>query len=152
MDRTEEIRAAADQRNEIVFHPNVLGSGRFDRGRPDWGDAEISNGQRSKEISFRPKLQSQILFRGRMHHEPMDSAEQNGSMENDEQPQNKENPDAAPALCLRLRVFVLIIRHERLTLWIALERATGRVMFVHCAGPTFAARFSRESGQAVRLS
>jgi len=75
----------------------------------------------------------------------MDGAQQKGSMENDEERKDEENPDAAPALYRRLRVFVLIIRHERLTLWIALERATVPVIFVHCAGLTFAARFSGES-------
>ena len=81
----------------------------------------------------------------------MEGTKQNGPVENDEQRKDEENPDAAPTLSLRLRVFVLIIRHERFTLWIALERATGRVMFVDCTGPTFAARFSGESRQAVRL-
>ena len=77
---------------------------------------------------------------------------QNGPVENDEEHKDEKNPDAASTLSFRLRVFVLIIRHERFTLWIALERATGRVMFVHCAGRGFAARFSREPRQAVRLS
>jgi hypothetical protein len=113
---------------------------------------EISNRERAKEISFRAKFQPQILFRGRTDGEPMERTKQNGPVENDEQRKDEKNPDAATTLSFRLRVFVLIIRHERFTLWIALERATGRVMFVHCAGPTFAARLSRESRQAVRLS
>jgi len=112
---------------------------------------EISNSEGAKEISFRAKFQAQILFRGRTNGEPMERTKQNRPVEDDEQRKDEEDPNAAPTLPLRLRVFVLIICHERFTLWIALERATGWVMFVHCTGPTFAARFSREPRQAVRL-
>jgi len=62
-----------------------------------------------------------------MDSEPVNGAEQNQPVENDEQRKDypNRNPNATPPFSLRLRIVLLIIFHERFILWTALERATG---------------------------
>jgi hypothetical protein len=59
--------------------------------------------------------------------EPVNGAEENQSVKNDEQRKDypNRNPNLTPPFSLRLRIILLIIFHERFILWTALERATG---------------------------
>jgi len=56
---------------------------------------------------------------------PVNGAEQNRPMKNDEQGKDYPNrsPNATPPFPLRLGIFLLSIFHEHFILWTALERA-----------------------------
>jgi len=69
-----------------------------------------------------------MFLRCAVNSKPMNSAEQDWPVKNDEQRKDypNRNPNATPPFSLRLRIFLLIIFHEDFILWSALERARDR--------------------------
>src|SRR2546430_1668152 len=69
-----------------------------------------------------------MFFGCAVNGEPMNGAEQDWPMKNDEQCKDypNRNPNATPPFPRRPGIFLLIIFHEHFILWTALERATMR--------------------------
>src|SRR5439155_1889707 len=69
-----------------------------------------------------------MFLRCAVNSKPMNSAEQDRPVKNDEQRKDypNRNPNATPPSSLWPRIFLLIIFHEHFILWTALERATMR--------------------------
>src|SRR5260370_24919394 len=69
-----------------------------------------------------------MFFRCALNRKPMNGAEQNRPVKNDEQRKDypNRNPNATPPFSLRPRILLLVIFHERFILWTAPERARDR--------------------------
>src|SRR6476646_3537515 len=142
LDRVEKVGATLEQRKQTVFGMKIFRVGNFDCSRPRRSDVEISNRQPGKDISFGPKIELQILFGEAMNSEPVNRAEQDRLMENQQQGKKdgKRNPNATPPFSLWFGIFFLVIFHEHFTLWIALERANGRAEQASACSGTRGAR------------
>ena len=75
----------AKQRKQTVFGVKILRLGNFDCSRPRRSDVEITDGQAGKNITFRPKVEPQIFLCQAMNSKPMNRAEQNRPMEDQQQ-------------------------------------------------------------------
>src|SRR2546423_10443407 len=86
-----------------------------------------------------------MFFGCAVNGEPMNCAEQDWPMKNDEQRKDypNRNPNAMPSFPLRLGIFLLIIFHEHFILWTALERARDRKFEVDSLGAAFATAFNQ---------
>src|SRR2546421_12716519 len=86
-----------------------------------------------------------------MNREPMNRAEQNRSMEDQQEGKKagEQNPSATPPFSLRLRILFLIIFHEHFTLWTGRGKSKGERTRLACIRQAGSDRWRPRHGELL---